>query len=340
MKAVGLSHYLPITDDKSLLDLELDDPRPRAQDLLVRVHAVSVNPVDTKVRAPKDEVADPPRVLGWDAAGEVVAMGADVTGFEVGDRVYYAGDITRPGSNAELHCVDARIAARMPTSLDFAAAAAIPLTGLTAYEALFDRIRISPAGADEGKSILIVGGAGGVGSLAIQLAKQLAGLHVIATASRPESREWVLGLGADAVIDHREPLDRGLAAVMPKGMVDYILCLNSTDHHWGAMVKGIAPQGTIASIVEVKEPVDIAPLMRKSARFAWELMFTRPMFETPDMDVQGKILAHLAELIDEGTVKATGSNVMRPISAATLRKAHELLEGGRTIGKIVVEGWG
>ena len=339
MKAVGLTHYLPISDERALLDVELENPSPRPRDLLVRVRAVSVNPVDTKVRAPKPKVEPTPKVLGWDAAGEVVAVGGEVRGFELGDHVYYAGDITRPGSNAELQAVDARIAARMPKSLDFAGAAALPLTGLTAYEALFDRIAISPAGADEGKSILIVGGAGGVGSIAIQLAKRLAGLRVIATASRPASREWVLGLGADAVIDHHEPLDQGLAAVTDDGQVDFILCLNSTEHHWDAMCRAIAPQGTIASIVEVSKPVDIAPLMSKSARFAWELMFTRPMFETRDMAAQGEILARLAQLIDDGTVKATGNTVLRPISAATLREAHGLLESGRTIGKVVVEGW-
>jgi NADPH2:quinone reductase len=339
MKAVGLTHYLPISDERSLLDLELEDPTPGPGDLLVRVRAVSVNPVDTKVRAPKPKVEQAPRVLGWDSAGEVVALGADVRGFEVGDRVYYAGDIMRPGSNSELHVVDARIAARMPESLDFAGAAAIPLTGVTAYEALFDRMGVSPAGADEGKSVLIVGGAGGVGSLAIQLAKRVARLRVIATASRPESHEWVLGLGADAVINHQEPLDQGLAKVTPNGEVDFILCLNSTEHHWSAMCRAIAPQGTIASIVEVSGPVDIAPLMRKSARFAWELMFTRPMFKTPDVAAQGEILARLAALIDDGTVKPSGTTVLSPISAATLRKAHAMLEGGHTIGKIVVEGW-
>lgn len=339
MKAVGLTHYLPISDERSLLDVELDDPAPGPRDLLVRVRAVSVNPVDTKVRAPKEKVEGTPRVLGWDAAGEVVSVGAEVRGFEVGDRVYYAGDITRPGSNAELQAVDARIAARMPKSLDFAGAAALPLTAVTAYEALFDRMGISPTGADEGKSILIVGGAGGVGSIAIQLAKRLAGLRVIATASRPESREWVLGLGADAVINHREPLDEGLAAVTPDGEVDFILCLNSTEQHWDAMCRAIAPQGTIASIVEVSKPVDIAPLMRKSARFAWELMFTRPMFETHDVAAQGEILARIAELVDDGTIKPTANTVLGPISAAALREAHALVEGGRTIGKVVVEGW-
>lgn len=340
MKAIAFTESLPIADARSLVDLRLEAPEPRPHDLLVAVRAVSVNPVDTKVRSSGRKADAAPRVLGWDAAGEVVAKGDAVVGFAVGDRVYYAGDLNRPGSNAELQAVDARLAARMPTSLDFADAAALPLTALTAWEALFERMGISPAGADASKSILIVGGAGGVGSLAIQLAKRLARLRVIATASRPESTEWVEGLGADAVINHREPLDEGLAHLSPKGQVDYILCLNSTGQHWDAMCRAIAPQGTIASIVESSTPLDLAQLKSKSARFAWEFMFTRSMYETDDLAQQGQILARLAELIDDGTLRGTATTRLSPIDAATLRRAHAMLESGRTIGKLVVEGWG
>ncbi len=278
-------------------------------------------------------------MLGWDAAGEVVALGSEVQGFAVGDRLYYAGDITRPGSNSELHAVDSRIAARMPESLDYAQAAALPLTALTAWEALFARMGISPESLDAGKSILIVGGAGGVGSIAIQLATRLAGLRVIATASRPESSEWVRSLGAEGVVNHREPLDRGLAELTAKGEVDFILCLNSTEHHWPAMSRAIAPQGTIASIVEVSGPLELGPLMSKSARFAWELMFTRSMFGTDDLARQGEILSRVAELVDDGTLRATTNEVLSPIDARTLRQAHARVESGHTIGKIVVAGW-
>ncbi|PKN55454.1 MAG: zinc-binding alcohol dehydrogenase family protein [Deltaproteobacteria bacterium HGW-Deltaproteobacteria-14] len=339
MHAVGLTHYLPISDERALQDFDLPQPELRDHDLLVRVHAVSVNPVDTKVRGSQGEVETPPRVLGWDAAGEVVALGPAARGFAVGDRVYYAGDLTRPGSNSELHAVDARIAAKMPQTLDFAAAAALPLTALTAWEALFDRMGVSSEGADAGKTILIVGGAGGVGSIAIQLAKRLARLHVIATASRSETRAWVTGLGADAIIDHRAPLDEALNAVTGRAAVDYVLCLNSTAQHWPAMCRVIAPQGTIASIVELKEPVDLTPLMAKSARFAWELMFTRSMFQTPDMAEQGVILARVAELVDAGVLRGTLTRTLSPISAASMREAHALVEQGRMIGKLVVAGW-
>ncbi len=338
MKAVGLEKYLPISDPSSLLDVELARPVPGPLDLLVEVQAVSVNPVDTKVRSPKAKVEEAPRVLGWDAAGTVVEVGAEVKGFAVGDAVYYAGDITRPGSNAELQAVDSRIVGHAPKSLSPAQSAAIPLTALTAWEALFDRLRISAEGGHRGRSILLVGGAGGVGSIAIQLAKW-AQLRVIATASRAESTKWVRELGADEVIDHREPLDAGLAKVTAGGQVDYILCMNSTAQHWDAMCRGIAPQGLIASIVEVSEPVNIGQLMGKSAGFVWELMFTRSMHGTADIAAQGEILERVATLLDQGTLRGTAKRVLSPICASTLREAHALLEAGHVVGKVVVEGW-
>nr|MBA3612784.1 zinc-binding alcohol dehydrogenase family protein [Nitrospirales bacterium] len=244
MKAVGLYQYLPIENEQSLVDVQIDRPNPTGKDLLVKVLAISVNPVDTKVRAPKSDTETTSRILGWDAAGEVIAVGPEVTCYAVGDQVYYAGDITRPGSNSEYQLVDERIVGKKPTSLTFDKAAALPLTSITAWEGLFERLGISPLGEDAGKSILIIGGAGGVGSMAIQLAKQLAKLHVVATASRPESIAWIKKLGADQVVNHRNALDKELSAIaLPQ--VDYIFCLNNTTQHWAAMANAIAPQGRI-----------------------------------------------------------------------------------------------
>ncbi len=338
MKAIGLSKYLPIADDASLVDIELPRPEAQGHDLLVAVRAISVNPVDTKVRAPKEGTEDPPRVLGWDAAGVVEAVGADVTLFAPGDEVFYAGSITRPGTNSELHLVDERIVGRKPRTLNFAEAAALPLTSITAWEALFDRMRVSRDGASAGKSLLVLGGAGGVGSIAIQLAKQVARLNVIATASRDESRAWCLELGADHVVNHRESIPAQLADLgMPQ--VDYALCLNNTDGHWKAMAEVVAPQGHICSIVETAEPVDLEPLMAKSASFSWELMFTRSMFGTPDMIEQHHLLNEVSRLVDAGEVRTTSAEVVGTIDAANLRKAHAQVETGRTIGKVVLENW-
>lgn len=339
MKAVALTRYLPITDEDALLDVELQAPEPRPTDLVVGVHAVSVNPADTKVRAPKPAVEPTPRVLGWDAAGEVIAVGSAATGFAVGDKVYYAGDITRPGCNSELHAVDSRLVGRMPKSLDYAGAAALPLTSITAWEVLFDRLKLSPDGKHRGQSILVVGGAGGVGSVAIQLAKQLAGLEVIATASRPESAEWVRRLGASHVVDHHAPLGPQLAAVTQRGLVDHVLCLNSTQQHWEAMCDAIAPQGLIAAIVESPVPLDVSRLITKSAGLVWEGMFTRSIFSTSDMAEQGRILTRVADLIDRKILLGTATTMLSPIDASTLKRAHAQLETGKTIGKVVVSGW-
>ncbi len=338
MKAVGLYQYLPINNDQSLVDVEIDCPNPTGQDLLVKVRAISVNPVDTKVRAPGKENETTPRVLGWDAAGEVIEIGPDVKNYSVGDPVFYAGDITRPGSNSEFHLVDERIVGKMPKSLSFEEAAALPLTGITAWEALFERLGISPEGKDAGRSILIIGGAGGVGSIAIQLAKKLAKLKVIATASRPESSAWSKKLGADLVVNHRNALDAELAAI-ESPHVDFILCLNNTDQHWNAMANAIAPQGSICSIVETSEPVELGLLKSKSASFTWEFMFTRSMFQTPDMIEQQKLLNRISDLVDNGQLVTTTNNVIRPINASNLRKAHVMIEQGTTIGKIVLADW-
>ena len=340
MKAVGLHQYLPIDNEESLVDLEVDKPQPGPRDLLVSVKAIAVNPVDTKVRAPKPEPVTEatPKILGWDAAGEVVAMGSEVKNFQVGDQVFYAGDITRPGCNSEYQVIDSRIVGKMPRTQDYSAAAALPLTSITAWEGLFDRLGISSIGADAGKSILIVGGAGGVGSIAIQLARKLGKLNVIATASRTKSSMWVKQMGASHVVNHRNPLDEELRDI-GFDTVDYILCLNNTDQHFPAMANAIKPQGKICTIVENSAPLEMGLLKTKSATFVWEFMFTRAMFQTEDMDQQGILLNRIAKLVDKEEVIPTVGEVIEPINAANLRLAHRQLETGRTIGKIVLAGW-
>jgi len=343
MKAIGLTRYLPINDPQSLIDTDLPTPTPGARDLLVKVEAVAVNPVDTKVRAPKesnkDKLESPPRVLGWDAAGVVQQVGAGVSLFKPGDRVFYAGDITRAGSNSEFQVVDERIVGHMPASLSFSQAAALPLTAITAWEALFDRLRVpAPPHAQPRKSILLIGGAGGVGSIAIQLAARVAGLRVIATASRPASAQWCRDLGAELVVDHFGDL---VGQVRAAGFqhVDYVLIMNSTDQHLPAAAELVAPQGGICTIVENSAPLDLTPLKSKSAAFVWEFMFTRAMYTTPDMIEQHYLLSEIARLIDAGVLRTTVAEVLKPINAANLRQAHATLEAGRAIGKIVLEGF-
>ncbi|HSH72883.1 MAG TPA: zinc-binding alcohol dehydrogenase family protein [Methylophilaceae bacterium] len=339
MKAVGLTRYLPIDHPESLLDIELPIPQVSGHDLLVQVSAIAVNPVDTKIRKPKDKIEPSPKVLGWDAAGTVVAAGPDCQLFKVGDQVYYAGDVMRPGTNAEFQLVDERIVGLKPQSLSMEAAAALPLTSVTAWEALFERLAIPlKHELNAGKSILIIGGAGGVGSIAIQLANKLAGLTVIATASRPETIEWVSQQGADHVINHHYDLAAQLANIN-LAHVDYILCNSNTDTYFSTMAELIKPQGKICSIVETSKPVDLGLLKNKSATFVWEFMFTRAMYQTPDMIQQHHILSLVAGLVDEGTLKTTVNQVLFPINAANLRKAHALLESGSTIGKIVLSAW-
>lgn len=338
MKAVGLYRYLPIDHPESLLDLQLEKPRVTGRDLLVRVKAVGVNPVDYKVRSPKEKVEHAPKILGWDVAGVVEQVGADCTLFQPGDEVYYAGDITRSGGNSEFHLVDERIVGKKPASLDYAQAAALPLTTITAYEALFDRMGISREHeVNENRTLLIIGAAGGVGSIAIQLAKKV-GLTVIGTASRPESIEWAKELGADHTLNHYEEFVPQLQQLGFES-VDYILCLNATEKHWENMAQAIAPQGKICSIVETEVPLPLTRLKNKSATFVWEFMFTRSMFQTEDMIEQHKLLNEVAEWLDDGSIKTTLNQRLAPINAETLRKAHSLLETGKAIGKIVVEGF-
>lgn len=338
MKAVGLHQYLAIENEQSLLDLEIDRPEAQGRDLLVAVRAISVNPVDTKVRAPKEGKEKPARILGWDAAGKVVAVGENVQHYKVGDQVFYAGDITRPGSNSEFQLIDERIVGRKPARLDYASAAALPLTSITAWEALFERMGISSNGNEAGKSLLIIGGAGGVGSIAIQLAHQLAKLKVIATASRPETIAWCQKLGAAEIINHRNALDDELEAI-GIAQVDFILCLNSTAQHWPAITKLIAPQGKICSIVDTETPVDLNLLKSKSATFVWEFMFTRSMFQTDDMIEQQKILNAISKHIDSGELVSTLNETLQPINAANLRQAHAFLESGKALGKLVLMRW-
>jgi NADPH:quinone reductase len=333
MKAVGLYKYLPITNEESLVDVEVEQGNPTGHDLLIRVQAVSVNPVDTKVRAPKDKEEEKPKILGFDASGIVEEVGEECSLFKKGDKVYYAGSIGRQGTNSEYHLVDERIVGRKPENLSFAEAAAMPLTTLTAWEGLFQRLHVQ-----EGESILIINGGGGVGSIAIQLAKQ-AGLTVIATSSRIETSEWCKGLGADFIINHYESMEEQLKE---HGMesVDNIFCLHSTDKHWKEMSKVIRPQGKICSIVENEEPIDLKLLQDKSISFFWEFMFTRPLYETDDIVDQHHILNKVGEELEKGNLQHTLQETISPINAENMRKAHGKVEKGKMIGKIVVEGWG
>ncbi len=338
MKAVALTRYLPIDDPQSLVDVELPKPAPGERDLLVRIEAVSVNPVDTKVRSPKPQVEAQPKVLGYDAAGIVEAVGSAVTSFKPGDAVYYAGDVTRAGSNAQFQLVDERLVARKPATLDFAAAAALPLTAITAWELLFQRMPYDSDRGGDGKSLLVIGGAGGVGSIAIQLARR-AGFIVIATASRPETIEWCKRLGADHVIDHRQPLTPQLRALGFEA-IDAAINLADTDRYWDELGTLLAPEGHVGLIVEPKGALKIGdPYKAKCIGIHWEFMFARPRFRTADMGEQGRVLERVAALVDAGELQGTVGEVIAPINAANLREAHRRLESGATIGKVVLSGW-
>lgn len=336
MKAVALTHYLPIEDPNSFIDVELPKPEVSGRDILVAVKAVSINPVDTKVRSPKDTVEETPRVLGWDASGVVEAVGPDVTFFKPGNEVYYAGDITRSGSNAEFQLVDERIVGQKPKTLDFVEAAALPLTTITAYESFFDRLGINRDGANKGQSILIIGAGGGVGSIGIQLAKA-AGLEIIATASRPETTDWVKELGADHVVNHRKPMAEQVRALGFEH-VDYIAIFNDM-RHWETAVELIRPQGAIVTIDDTNLPMPMQQMKTKAASLHWELMFTRAMFKTPDMVEQHKLLNYVASEIDAGRIRTTLNEIFTPINASNIRAAHALVETGNARGKVVVHGF-
>ncbi len=335
MKAIGFKTSLPITDPDCFTEFKIEKPLPTGRDLLVKVQAISVNPVDFKVRinSLKGTAQVQPKVIGWDAVGVVEAVGDAVVLFKEGDAVFYAGDINRPGSNQEFQLVDERIVGFAPKNITPEAAAAMPLTALTAYEILFDRLRLTKE-RDQGKSVLIIGGAGGVGSVAIQLAKKLLGLTVIATASRQETAKWCKDLGADWVVNHSN-LEQEMIAI-GYAEVDFILDFVDVNQYWDACVKLIKPQGQIGSISDAAEPVNLRQLKGKSVSFHWELMFTRATFQTDDMIRQHEILNSIADLLDSGTLQSTLHTTLRGLSADNLKEAHQLLESGKTIGKVVV----
>jgi len=338
MKAIAYRQRLPLDHAESLIDIEVPNPpAPTGRDLLVRVQAVSVNPVDTKIRANVDpKGAD--KILGWDAAGTVVAAGPDARLFKAGDTVFYAGAIERSGTNAELHLVDERIVGRKPESLDFAQAAALPLTSITAWEMLFDRLKVPYGKKADAGSVLIVGGAGGVGSIAIQLARRLTGLTVFASASRAETQDWVRQMGAHHIVDHRQPMAPQIKAISPQG-VDYVLALTQTEKHFADLAEALKPQGALSIIDDPKTPLDIGLLKSKSASLHWELMFTRHRFQTPDMIAQHQLLNEVADLVDAGLLRTTMRENLGTINAANLKRAHALLESGRAIGKAVLSGF-
>ncbi|GGG13501.1 NADPH:quinone reductase [Paenibacillus albidus] len=341
MKAVGAYRYLAISDPESLVDLFIEKPLPAGRDLLVEVKAISVNPADLGMRENNNYEEGAPKILGWDVAGIVEQVGPECQLFKPGDEIYYAGSVARPGGNSEFHLVDERIVGNKPKSLDFAQAAALPLTSITAWEGLFDRLGINHSVEENNnKSILIIGAAGGVGSIATQLAKW-AGLTVIGTASRPESIQWSKNQGADFTINHNSHFATQLKDIGYE-TVDYIFCLNDTVQHLANMAEVITPQGKICSIVPTDKTswtgsLDMDLLFSKSVTFVWELMFTRSMFQTKDMIKQHELLNELAELIDNGKLKTTLTERLEPINAQNLRIVHEKMETGRSIGKIVLE---
>jgi len=335
MRAIGYRHSLAIDDPQSLTDYETETPIAAGRDLLVAVKAVSVNPVDTKVRNGVDP-AGAFKQLGFDAAGVVLAVGPDAVLFKPGDEVFYAGTLDRPGTNAEFHLVDERIVGKKPSSLGFAAAAALPLTSITAWELLFDRLELQQS-PNETRRVLIVGAAGGVGSIAIQLARRLSGATVIATASRPETVDWCRQMGAHHVIDHSQPFAAQLQG-LGIGAVDLVLGLNASDQHAAQIAEVLAPQGRFG-LIDDPAALDIKLFKRKSVSIHWEFMFTRPLFATPDMIRQHDLLCRVAELVDQGTLRSTLSDSLGTINAANLRKAHALLESGRGRGKLVLEGF-
>jgi len=335
MKAVGFLKSLPIEDSESLMDVEISDPEALPADLIVRIEAISVNPADAKrrIRTAEEKPHEEPFLLGYDAVGIVEAIGSGVAGFAVGDRVWYAGNADRPGSYAELQAVDHRIVSRAPQSVSPAQAASLPLVTLTAWEMLFDRLQVptneTPA------SLLVIGGAGGVGSITTQIARKLTGLRVIATASRPETADWCRKMGAHDIADHRNLVEsvRGLGVET----VPYITQYADTAQHWDAMCELVAPQGRIGTIVETPEKLDISALQGKSAALMWELMFTRSLFNTEDMAKQGQILGRMARLVDDGIIQTTAKKILNGLNADTLKEAHRNIETGKMIGKLVVE---
>jgi len=333
MEAIGFKTSYEIENKDSLIKFDIDDPIAKGFDIVVKINAVSINPVDTKVRAniAKDIVLDEPKILGYDAVGIVDSIGESVTKFKVGDRVFYAGDVTRNGSNSKLQLIDSRIVALAPKTLKDDEAAVLPLTSLTAWEALFDRLYVKK---EKSKIVLIIGGAGGVGSIATQIIKQTTNLTVVSTASREETAQWCKEMGADYVVNHRDLVN----SVRKKGFdsVDYILNFADTSMHWDSMVELIAPQGRICAIVDTSSDVDISKLKSKSVTFSWEFMFTRSMFNTEDIEEQSHILERIASLVDEGKIKSTLTKTLNGFSVETFKEAHKIAQTGKAIGKIAI----
>ena len=337
MKAIGYTHSLDINEPNALMDLEIDKPSASGRDLLIKISAIAVNPVDYKIRQRVNPEGGEPKILGWDAVGEVVDIGSDVTKFAVGDRVYYAGDLTRPGSNAEFQLVDERIVGKAPKSLSDSDAAALPLTTITAYELLFDHLELKQQSEKSEEVVLVVGAAGGVGSIMLQLLKTLTGATVIATASRESSKNWVQELGADYVVDHSQPMAEQIKA-LNVGEVTHVASLNNTHQYIDTYVEVMKPKGKLA-LIDDPESLDVAKLKQKSLSLHWEFMFTRSMFEADDMSEQSRLLSDVASLIDEGKIKTTVGKHLGKINAANLIEAHKALEEGSAIGKLVLEGF-
>ncbi len=333
MKAIGYTKSLPIADEKALEEFELPKPEPRPRDLLVEVRAVSVNPVDVKVRTRVDPDGEP-KVLGFDASGVVRAVGADVTLFKPGDEVFYAGAMDRPGTNSEMHVVDERIVGRKPKRLSHTEAAALPLTSITAWELLFDRFRIPQEGGKD-QTLLVIGGAGGVGSILVQLARELTGLTIVATASRPETREWVEAMGAHHIIDHHRDITEQIRDL--DLVPTYVAGLTGTDQHFPAIAEILAPQGKFG-LIDDPDPkaINILQLKQKAISLHWEFMFTRSLFETHDMIEQHQLLNRVADLVDFGRIKTTANHDAGTMTAANLREAHRLQESGTAIGKTIL----
>ena len=337
MKAVGYKKSLPIDAAEALIDFETAKPEPKGRDICVAVKAISANPVDYKVRKRAEPPAGETKILGFDAAGVVDAVGPDVSLFKPGDEVWYAGSIQRQGTNSEFHLVDERIVGHKPKTLSFAQSAALPLTSITAWELLFDRLGVAPGKSVDPRTLLIIGGAGGVGSILIQLARRLTGLTVVATASRPESSKWCLELGAHHVIDHSKPMKEQIAALKVPP-VALIAALTNTEQHFAALVDVVAPQGKLG-LIDDPASLNVNLLKGKAVSLHWESMFTRSSFQTDDMIAQHKLLDDVASLIDNGVLRTTLDKVLGKINAANLKQAHTLLEGGRSTGKLVLEGW-
>ncbi len=340
MKTIAFTRPLPIEDQDSLVELDLPKPEPGPRDLLVQVKAVSVNPVDTKIRGARHQGSarhdtGKPRVLGWDAAGVVVDRGNEAAAFSIGDEVYYAGELERQGSNAEYQAVDERLVGRKPRSIGFAQAAALPLTSITAWELLFDRLGIREN--ETGSSLLVSGAAGGVGSILVQLARRLTGLTIIGTASRQETVQWVSEMGAHHVVDHTKPLADQLK-VLQVPPVKYITSLTATARNFAQLVEVLAPQGKIG-LIDDPASLDVVPLKRKAASLHWEFMFARSMWKTPDMAEQGRLLNRVSDLIDRGELRSTQTQEFSPISVENLKKAHAIAESGRAFGKLTLSGF-